>query len=393
MKIALNIEWIGKQRGGAEKYAGIIAGDLHSSGHEVHLFTRGVDAGEVPDGVHVHPVKVRQRLGYGWFRAYWFASASERAMRSHDFDLIVGFNKTWYQDVYLALAGAHPAVVRYSLQQFERPWRRLLHRIGNWLSPKQRVFRAIERRQFGPKARPMLVVAPSRFAARHFLELYNLPKDRVLVAYNGIEPRPAALEAEAVALRSEFRTNQGFESGDVAFLFLARNYKLKGLEPLLEAFALTAAKHSNVRLVVCGSREETVYRRQAERLGIINNVRFLGSVEETQHAYLACDAFVLPTFYDTCSLVVPEAMSYGLPVVTTSQNGAAELVESGKDGFVIPTPWHLTHLAESLGRLCHDSVRKEMSAHARRRAELFTMDVRFSELMTILKQCAENVVR
>ncbi|MBA4019504.1 MAG: hypothetical protein C0483_20255 [Pirellula sp.] len=386
MKIALNIEWVGARRGGAEKYAGVIARELHNAGHDVHVFARGADPGEVPDGVTLHSVVVNKWPGCGWFRAFRFACASERALKQESFDLILGFNKTWYQDVYIAVAGAQPAVVEHSLQRFKCPWRRTFHKLGKVFSPKQWMFKLIERRQFGPEARPMHVIAPSHFVARQFHEYHGLPRSQVTVVYNGIIPT-IALAAHDAEARAAFRRAQGIADDDVALLFLARNYELKGLEPLLEAFALTTEARSHAKLVVCGGRRDEWFQNKAKELGIASRVRFLGFVEDVNQVFLGSDAFVLPTFYDPCSLVVPEAMHYGLPVVTTEQNGAAELLQSGVDGFVVSSPWNLGELAEVLGRLCDDgAMRACMADEARHRAERFTMETRLKELMGVLAQ-------
>ena len=386
MKIALNIEWVGARRGGAEKYAGVIARELHAAGHDVHVFARGADPGEVPEGITLHRVMVQKWPGCGWFRAFRFACASERALKSQSFDLIVGFNKTWYQDVYIAVAGAQPAVVEHSLQRFKGPLRRTIHKLGKVFSPKQWMFQWIEHRQFGPAARPMHVIAPSHFVARQFHEFHGLPRSQVTVVYNGIIPTIALSTHDADA-RTAFRLEHGLSNGDAALLFLARNYELKGLEPLLEAFAQTASKHANGRLIVCGSRRDDSFRNKTKQLGIADRVRFLGFVEDVNRVFLGSDAFVLPTFYDPCSLVVPEAMHYGLPVVTTEQNGASELLQTGVDGFVVSSPWKLEELAEVLGRLCEDgALRARMGAKARLRAERFTMETRLRELMGVLVQ-------
>jgi UDP-glucose:(heptosyl)LPS alpha-1,3-glucosyltransferase len=385
MKIALNIEWIGARRGGAEKYAGSVARALIEAGHDVHLFARGVDAGEVSSAAKVREITVRDLPLCGWLRTYRFAAASERALREEDFDLIIGFNKTWYQDIYLAVAGAHPAAVDYSLERFRHPLVRALHVAGKLLSPKQWFFKRIETKQFGPDARPVTVVAPSELSAEHFRQYHDLPSERIAVVYNGLERERTAIDAAAV--RRRFRRDLGLEPHDVALLFTARNYALKGLEPLIEAFARTAADCPQAVLVVCGSRRDRSFQRQAAALGIADRIRFLGFVDEIHTCFAGCDAFVFPTFYDPCSLVVPEALGYGLPVITTQQNGAAELLTEGRDGFVVESPWQLDDLAQHMTLLANDdALRARMGTEARRTAARATMDIRMRELIALLER-------
>ena len=64
----------------------------------------------------------------------------------------------------------------------------------------------------------------------------------------------------------------------------------------------------------------------AARLGLANRATFLGTVSDLTPYYAAADAYVHPTFYDPCSLVLLEAAASGLPIVTTRRcNGATEL--------------------------------------------------------------------
>jgi UDP-glucose:(heptosyl)LPS alpha-1,3-glucosyltransferase len=387
MKIALNIEWIGARRGGAEKYAGTVARALLAAGHEVHVAARGVDAGELPAGVPLHEVRLVDLPGLGWSRTYRFAAASARLLAGMKFDLIVGFNKTWHQDVYLAVAGAHPAAIDCGLRRFTRPLDRTLHALGKALSPKQWLFRRIDRKQFHGPRRP-LVVAPSRFSAAHFREYHGLPPWRIETIYNGIDPSKGPA-ADQGALRAKFRREHGLGDEVTAILFSARNYELKGLSPLLEAFAAVAASRPNMTLVVCGQRRDGAFRRRAAELGLENRVRFLGFVDEMEPCFAGCDVFAFPTFYDPCSLVVLEAMHAGLPVITTRTNGAAELITSGRDGIVVSSPDDVEGLADRLATLCDDAgLRARMGAAAERKAAQFTIDARLGELLAVLERAA-----
>ena len=65
------------------------------------------------------------------------------------------------------------------------------------------------------------------------------------------------------------------------------------------------------------------------------NVRFLPPTNQLERYYAAADAFVFPTTYDAFGMVVLEAMASGLPVFCSDQAGAAELIQPGRDGFVI----------------------------------------------------------
>ena len=99
--------------------------------------------------------------------------------------------------------------------------------------------------------------------------------------------------------------------------------------------------------------------------------------------------FAFPTFYDPCSLVVPEALHAGLPVITSGCNGAAELLEEGKTGFTVADPWDAAAWSERMGRLIDDAnLRKKMSTAAQTAAKRMTMEVRLAELLPLLERLA-----
>lgn len=388
MKIALNIETIGARRGGAEKYAGTLARHLAAAGHEVHVFARQVDAGELPPQVQVHAVRPRSIPGLGIFRAYQFAQASETALRGEHWDLIIGFVKVWYQHVCVAVAGSHTATLVYNSRRF-RGW---LLRAGWWLGKaanlKQWIFQAISHKQFAARHMPH-VIAPSRMVAEHFRHYHHIPAERVSVVYNLLDSDVAL--GDAPEARETFRRAHGLDRDDVAVLFAARNYSMKGLRPLMEAFARIAPECPRARLVVCGSRRDGSYRRLATALCIQPQVRFLGFVDDVRPCFSGCDVFAFPTFYDPCSLVVLEAMGAGLPVITTRQNGAGELLNDGQDGYVIDSPWALEQLGERLRRLLtDDELRLQMGRQARANVAEFTVHARLDELLSALRRAAAD---
>ena len=384
MKVALNIEQVGARRGGAEKYAGTLARALDAAGHEVHVFAREVAAGELPADVVFHPIRIRRLAGLKAFRAFLFAAESQKTMERFDFDRIIGFSKVWYQDVYLAVGGSHPATLHYSSRRCRWWVPRVLWWLCKCVSLRQWVFRAIARRQFSSEFTPH-VIAPSRMVAEHLGRYHGIPPERISVVYNGLDRRDRPRDSRA--LGEAFRREHGLEASHTAILFVARNYSLKGLAPLLEAFAKVARRFPESRLVVCGSNRDRRYHRRAKSLGVERKTHFLGFLDDVRPCFAGADLFAFPTFYDPCSLVVPEAMAAGLAVVTTRQNGAGELLSEGDDGFVIDSPWHIDQMADRLARLVGDrDLREAMGRRAAARAKGLAVDLQTERLVAILER-------
>ena len=159
---------------------------------------------------------------------------------------------------------------------------------------------------------------------------------------NAIDPRRLDVPQPG-ALRCAFRNRMGLEPGHLVGLFAGHNFALKGLEPLLEALATAAARiprasPSTFWFAAAAIRLPTA--AWPSRLGLGETVHFLGFYPDVQDCYWSSDFFVQPTYYDPCSLVVLEALACGLPVITTANNGASEMMENGREGFILSKPAH-----------------------------------------------------
>jgi len=103
-------------------------------------------------------------------------------------------------------------------------------------------------------------------------------------------------------------------------LFLSRLHPVKGVLNLIEAWA--RVKPPGWRLVVAGPDDgghERDVRELALRLGLNDSVSFLGAIpnEKKWQLYQSADLFVLPTFSENFGIVIAEALSSGIPVITT----------------------------------------------------------------------------
>jgi len=126
-------------------------------------------------------------------------------------------------------------------------------------------------------------------------------------------------------------------------------------------------------LLVAGSGDREHYQELAEQLGIGQAVHWLGVTSDVQLVYQAADAFVLPTSYETFSLVSFEAAASGLPVLATPVNGVRELIEDGHNGFLIERDPGA--IAARLAQLAEDqALRAALGAAARESALRFSWE-------------------
>ena len=150
--------------------------------------------------------------------------------------------------------------------------------------------------------------------------------------------------------RGAKRAELGIDESTILLLFAGNNYRLKGLEPLMESLLVLKEQFpaQPFILLVVGRGQISRYVRLARKLGVSNTVRFLGSVTSMEQFYAASDIYVHPTFYDSCSLTVLEALASGLPVVTSRFNGAADAILSEEGGIVFGDPLDVATIAQSI---------------------------------------------
>jgi UDP-glucose:(heptosyl)LPS alpha-1,3-glucosyltransferase len=390
MRLALNFPRVDPSKGGAETYIVDLSRSLIQAGCQVDLFASSWAEGALPEGVRCVKVDARGATRRGRIAA--FARASAEALEGADYDCTVGFINTYAHDVIIPQGGEHRGSLRANSMRFVNPIARRLYVLGKVLNPNFWTYRAIERKQYAPK-RQARVIAVSDMVKRHVQEFEHVLSQRIHVVPNAIDPDRVRV-TQPSAVRCGFRNRLGLEPNDLVGLFVGHNYALKGLEPLIRGMA--ARRRDGVRPIhalICGGGKTEAYRRLAERLGVAEFVHFLGFHDDVRECYWSSDFFVLPTYYDPCSLVVLEALACGLPVITTACNGASELMTDGRQGFVLTSPDAQGELVAALDHMADDDRRRMMAAEAEALGRAQTFEKHVASLLKVFQDVAAEKAR
>jgi UDP-glucose:(heptosyl)LPS alpha-1,3-glucosyltransferase len=377
MDIALCYESVLPARGGAETYIADLARRLARDGHAIHLYASRWDVAALPAATHFHRLDIPG--GPRFLRPWRFGAACEQSLAHNSHDVSVGFDKTWGQDVLYPQGGLHAASAAHNLLKYAHPIARGMAELGKWFDPAAWSFARLERKQYLGSTQSLIVVN-SRMVQRHFEQFYGVPPESLRVVRSAIDPLRFAAD-DRLKRRHDERQRWGVSPEDTVGLFVAMNYRLKGLAPLLEAFALVA--HPSARLVVVGHPKFGRYERQARLLGIGDRVIFLGHRADPKDCYFAADYLVHPTFYDPCSLVALEALACGLPVITTRFNGASELLSPPSDGLVIDDPHDAASLAAAITHMLDRGYLRDASAAARLASSRWTFEHHYQALLDV----------
>ncbi len=391
MRLALNFQKIDPAKGGAETYVVDLCQRLAHAGHEIDLFAEEWKADALP--AKLRTIRVGSSGSTRWSRTWSFARNSERVLREVEssYDCTIGLINTWHHDVIIPQGGVQSASLIANSKRFPSGWRRPAYILGKQANPKAWIYRAIEHRQYDP-ARKARVVAVSRMVRGDLERHHGVSRDRIHIIPNAIDAGRLTV-ADPAEVRREFREQVGLRSDDLVALFVGHNFWLKGLKPLLFAMHERLRRDPSARpisLLASGGGNPGPFRGMVRDLGLEGVVHLLGFQADIRPCFHASDFFVLPTYYDPCSLVVFEALACGLPVITTSCNGAGELITQGREGFVIPAPDAREALANALDRMADDEARKAMAAHAARLGLDQSFDRHVASLIQVFEQVARS---
>jgi len=367
--------------GGTERFLDRLAGFLAERGHQVTIVCRSHAQPPHP-AVRFEPLR-GLALGGAW-RTWSFARAVERHLEERSYDLVVGLGRTWTQDVLRLGGGCQETYLELAHAHTLTPRDRLLGS-GAW---KHALAVRIEHRALA--APGVHVVTNSEMVRRDVLARHALAPERVTTIHNGVDlerfhPR---LRADRGAAR---RRELGLAPDDLVVLFLGTGYARKGLDLALEAFAALAAARPEARLLVAGfDSARARYEARADELGFAARARFLGGTLAPEELYAAADLYVLPTRYDPFANSTLEALASGLPVLTSTTNGGAELIEPGREGAVIDVRAGPGPLAEELLAWADPERLRAGALAARARAEQHGDASKFARAEALFERLAER---
>ena len=184
------------------------------------------------------------------------------------------------------------------------------------------------------------------------------------------------------------------DSNTINFLFLGRIGKRKGTFELIKAFSLISSQQrSRASLTIAGDGDLENAHALIKDLDLTNRIVVHDWVNsEERDALLAkSDVFVLPSYNEGLPMAVLEAMSFGLPVVTTPVGGIPELISHGTEGLLID-PGNIQELSSAMQTLIKDEdMRNSLGAKARERVASLDIQKYCLTLMSIYKDVVKDI--
>jgi len=350
------------RQGGSEGRTGHLVDALLGAGHEVHLVGARIQGAWDPRVARHH---IRVATHPKWAEILAFIRRARRLVATERFDVVHNQIRPYLPGVVTVGGGCH----RLYLERVLPAEKGRLVAWAKRCSPLHQILLGLERRRYHAGGSTW-AIANSRLNRDGILAYYPLPESRIRVTYNGVDAERFTPE-NATRYRATVRQALELSDADLALLFVGSNFSRKGLGLVLDALAEAGAPGLRFRLVVLGGRPGRRWRRRVASVGLAERVRFVQASPAPERYYAAADVFVLPTYFDPFANATLEAMAAGLPVVTTRMNGAAEILMSGTDGFVLDEPPNARGLAKLLLELADQDLRRSIGQAARRRSLQF----------------------
>ena len=351
----------GKETGGMNVYVRELARELSRMGVATDVFTRSQNPAiprVVPLAEHARVIHLpagaeapmpRERV-HGHLDEFVAGVEAWREGEGVDYDLLHG--NYWLSGVVGLTLRARWGV---PLVQMFHTLGRLKNGAGV-AAEQEPVLRIAEERRIIAGADRL--VAANVIERGHLLTEYDADPAKIAVIPCGVD---TALFAPGD--RDAARRSLGLDAGPL-LLYVGRIAPIKGLQTLLDALGcLRGAGHPTRLIVVGGDTDErrdgheADLRRRAARQGLGDAVTFVGAQaqDKLRDYYVAADATVLPSYYESFGMVALEAMACGSAVIASRVGGLQTTVRDGVTGVLV-SEGDPCALAETIERVLDDTV-------------------------------------
>jgi glycosyltransferase involved in cell wall biosynthesis len=236
------------------------------------------------------------------------------------------------------------------------------------------------------RSRKLIVV--SHFTRKELTQYYGISENKIRVIHNGVD----TIKFQPAADKRRVKAELGFNPDDPAIVSVGRLYARKGLFTLIESMPAIVKRFPRAKFIISGKGQSDEMHKlvsHAEQLGVRESIVFTGYYPDAKlpRLYQAADVFAFSTFYEHHPFAVLEALSTGLPVVTTKVGGIPETITEGKDGYMCE-PFQPKQFSDKiLFLLEHPVAAEEMGALARKTIlERFDWRIVVKEAMAVYKE-------
>lgn len=231
------------------------------------------------------------------------------------------------------------------------------------------------------------IIAVSNFMKNLAINI-GVSEEKIKVIYNSIDFQKRERISDLDKLKKDLNLNQG-----PILITAGRLVPWKNIDIFFYLMPAFLRKYGAINFLIIGiGPEENNLKNLTKELKIEKFVRFLGKVpqEKMLNYFSLADIFVLNTNYEGLSHTILEAMAAGLPVVSTNIGGNPEVIEDGKNGFLVGYN-NREQWFESVSKLLDDfDLRKRFIEEGGKSLNKFNWQKLIDETTNVFKECLIN---
>jgi UDP-glucose:(heptosyl)LPS alpha-1,3-glucosyltransferase len=331
--------------GGAERYLLRLASGLAAQGHQISLYCEDWSPRENPFQ-EVRKIDSDDPFSYA-------RKVMQQPMRDrHDF--VFSLERVPGCDLYRAGDGLHADWLAY--RQAFHPLR---GRVRTLLRRKNARLCRLEAEVFAPGG-VKRVICNSQFVANQIIARFSFSPEQIDIIYNGVPYQQFSMGDRALGRRA-LKLN----ADDYVILLVGAGAERKG--HTIARDAVRRLKNKNAKLVIVDSPPPVAM----------------------PHVYAAADVFLLPTLYDPFANVTLEALAAGLPVITSAQNGASEIMQNERTGFILPRADDDKLLVHLLKQLTDPALRARFKQPAQNLAQQYDLPRNLNATLAIFDKLVD----
>ncbi|OGT36087.1 MAG: glucosyltransferase I RfaG [Gammaproteobacteria bacterium RIFCSPHIGHO2_12_FULL_37_14] len=365
--------------GGLERDFLRIAHACKNRGHEIHVYTMRWEGEPEPD-FHLHFIAVDTKQNHK--RCHLFAEKLEQQLKIHAYDVVIGFNKLPSLDIYYAADVCYLARIQQKSHFFYK------------LLPRYRQFAALEKKVFAyGQQTQILVISPLQQAA--YTQYYQTELERFHLLPPGIAKDRLA-PSNAKHIRQSVRDIYQLSANNKLLLMIGSGFKTKGLDRSIIGIAsLPKELKQHCQLFVIGQDSPQRFQQLAKRLGIDDQIHFLGGRTDVAKFLLAADLLLHPAYYENTGTVLLEALVSGLPVLTVDICGYAHYVRDAQAGVVLSSPFQQDEFNAALQKmlLSDSSLFQQNGLSFAKHADIYHLPEKAANLIEKVGKNRESISR
>ena len=214
------------------------------------------------------------------------------------------------------------------------------------LSPRYQFFHKEEYQIFNPKSKTK-ILSISRKENEIYKSIYKTPDNKFIFIPPYIDKK-FFIESK----NKFFFSSKYFKNNNKLLIFIGSGFKTKGLDRAIIAFSSLPLKiRNNFNFAIFGKDNEKKYRKIIARYGLEDSINIFPGHDNVPQLMREATALIHPARYENTGLILIEALSQNLPIITTDNCGYSSYVENDKKSIVLNSPFSQQELNFYLEKL------------------------------------------